>query len=157
MALLDGVRIGPLDPDRAENMGQVGGQNTARTLIRHHVAMHPPALVGALSRERQEDRTKAVNREEAHAVIREAYEDRGEPLPDGAEITGLAVRGHEETPERQVLTFTYSTPNGRSGKGAVPYRGGGLDKSIAAGDEAVRIAELKAAGLPWQPGAVAGE
>lgn len=157
MALLDGVRIGPLDPDRAENLGQIGGQSSARVLIRHHIAMHPPALVGALSRERQDERSKAIDRDEAEKAIADAYEENGEPLPEGSEINGLAVRGHEDQPSRQVLTFTAATPSGRTVKGAIPYRDNDdtLSRSIAAGDQVIRIRELKEAGLPWEPGAIA--
>lgn len=147
--LMDGVRLGPLDPDRGENFGQVGGQTTARQLIRHHVAMHPPALVAALSRVRQDDRSKAIDRDEAEAFIREVYDDAGQALPDESQITGYAVRGDDEAPDLQVVTFTYTTKGGRTGKGFVPYRE--LSNSVAAGDEAVRIAELKEAGLPWGP------
>jgi hypothetical protein len=148
---LPGLRVGPLDPDRGENLGQVGGQSTARRLIRHHVAMHPPALMRALNRTRQDARSEAVDREEAEELIRELYRDAGEALPEDSQIKGFAVRGDDEAPGEQVLTFTFTTKSGRTGKGFVPYTHDDLSRSRAAGDEAVRIAKLKEAGLPWAP------
>lgn len=148
MAVLDGVRIGPLDPDKAEGMGQVGGQSTARLLIRHHVAMHPQALIAALSRVRQNERSLEIDKDEAEKLIRKSYAEAGEGLPEDAEITGLAVRGDDESPDLQVVTFTYSAPSGRSGKGFVPYSD--LPRSKRSGDEAVRVGKLKEKGLPWQ-------
>lgn len=158
MPVLDGVRIGPLDPDRAENFGQVAGGATARQLIRHHVAMHPPALVGALTRTQQEFRSKAIDKAEAEKYIRKVYSDAGEPLPDESQIKGLAIRGEDDEPELQVLTFVYTTAGGRTGKGFVPLSDGArsaLKKTMEAGDEAVRIEKLKAAGLPWEAKATA--
>jgi hypothetical protein len=147
--VMDGVRLGPLDPDRGENFGQVGAQSSARQLIRHHVAMHPPVLIRALSRVRQDARSEAVDREEVEAAARKLYADAGEALPEDSRLAGFAVRGDDETPELQVVTFTWTTKGGRTGKGFVPYRE--MSSSVEAGDEAVRIEKLKAAGLPWQP------
>lgn len=153
MALLDGVRIGPLDPDKGESFGQIGGQTTARRLLRHHTAMHPPALRAALSRIQHDERSGAIDIDEANAHIREVYEDAGEALPDESRIVGHKVRGQDEQPELQVLSFTYTTAGNRTGKGFVPYRD--LPKSVAAGDEAVQIKRLKDAGLPWAPSVAA--
>ena len=147
--VLDGVRIAPLDPDRAENFGQVGGSNTARQLLRHHAAQLPPALAAALRRKRNDPRSTAIDKNEAEDYIRDLYERAREPIPEDSKITGMAVRGEEDDPDSQVLTFTFLTPGGRSAKGFVPYRD--LPKSVAAGDEATRIADLKEAGLPWTP------
>lgn len=158
MAVLDGVRIGPLDPDRAENFGQVGGQSTARQLIRHHVASHPPALVGALSRVPNEERSRAIDKDEAEELVRSAYEDRGEPLPEESTLKGFAIRGDDDAPELQVLTFVFETKNGRTGKGFVPLNEearSALTNTFEAGDEAVRIKKLKDAGLPWEAKATA--
>jgi BMFP domain-containing protein YqiC len=149
--VLDGVRIGPIDPDRGENFGQVGGSATARQLIRHHVALTPPALAAALRRKRQDERSDAIDLDEAESYIRGFYEDAGEPIPEESEITGMCVRGIEEQPKLQVLTFTFTTKGGRSAKGFVPYRVDALSRSFAAGTEAVRIKKLKDAGLPWAP------
>lgn len=146
--VLDGVRIGPLDPDKGESFGQVGGQTTARRLIRHHVAMHPPELVRALSRERQDARSEVVDREEAEEFIRTVYEDAGEPLPDDSALAGFAVRGNDDAPDLQVLAFTFTSKGGRTGKGFVPYGADELAGTRRAGDAAAQIARLKDAGLP---------
>lgn len=155
MAVLDGVRVGPLDPDRGEDFGHVGGQATARQLIRHHVALNPPALQAALNRRRQQERSDAIDAAEAEKVARKHYKDVGEALPDEAELTGFAVRGEDDKPKQQVLTFTYALESGRTGKGFVPYNSDTVPKSVKAGDEAVRVAKLKEAGLPWQAEATA--
>lgn len=149
---LPGVRIGPLDPDRAENFGTVAaGANSARQLLRHHVAMHPPQLVRALSAKRHEERTAALDRDEAEDAIRRYYADAdGEDLPDDARITGVAVHGEDDDAD-QWLGFTYELPSGRSGKGFVPYSDDYVPNSIEDGHEAVRIAEAKKSGLPWEP------
>lgn len=149
MAVMDGVRIGPLDVDKGENLGMVGGGHAARRLIRHHATMNPPALTAALSRVRQDARSEAVDRDEAEAVIREWYEENGEALPEDARITGYAVRGDDEQRELQVVTFTFRTASGRTAKGFVPY--GDLPKSMDAGTEAVRIKKAIDAGRPVDP------
>lgn len=158
---LEGVKIGPLDPDRGEMFGQVGANSTARQLIRHHAAMHPPALVAALSRVRQAVRSDALDRGELESAVADYYAGMGEALPDGAIIDGAAVRG-EDDGRQQVVTFTWLVPvseggSGRSGKGFVPYDADHLPGSVAAGNDAVRIAKLKEAGLPWHPEAVSRE
>lgn len=146
--VLDGVRIGPLDPDRGETFGQVGGQSAARRLVRHHTSMNPPALLRALRRVRQDARSEAVDREEAEGFIRDVYEAAGEELPEDSIITGYAVRGEDEQPELQALTFTFTTKSGRTGKGFVPYGADELSTSRERGDRAAQIAKLKEAGLP---------
>jgi hypothetical protein len=158
---LEGVKIGPLDPDRGEMFGQVGANSTARQLIRHHAAMHPPALVAALSRVRQAVRSDALDRAELDSAVADYYAGMGEALPDGAIIDGAAVRG-EDDGRQQVVTFTWLVPvseggSGRSGKGFIPYDADHLPNSVAAGNDAVRIAKLKEAGLPWHPEAVSRE
>lgn len=157
---LTGVRIGPLDPDRGENFGQVGSNSTARALVRHHVAMHPPQLVGALQGARNEARSKALNKAEVDEAAREYYREVGEPLPDEAVISGRNVRGEDDLPDKRFVTFTWAVPpeaggSGRSGKGFIPYDSDLVPNSVDAGDEATRISELKEAGLPWQPVATA--
>lgn len=161
---LEGVRVGPLDPDRGEMFGQVGGVGSptaARKLLRHHQLMHPPALIAALNGARQEARSLTIDRDELEAAVERYYDEAGEALPDGAEITGTAVKGEDDS-RSQFVTFTWvvSVENGgsgRSGKGFVPYTSRYVPKSIAAGDQAVRVAKLKEAGLPWTPEAVQAE
>jgi hypothetical protein len=149
---LPGVRIGPLDPDRAEAFGSVAaGAQTARQLIRHHVAMHPPALVAALTRKQNTVRSAALDRDEAEQAIRAHYAEMGEELPEDAKIAGFNVHGEEDAPEHMVLGFVYVLPSGRSGKGFIPYDDESLPESIAAGHDAVAIDELKRSGLPWEP------
>lgn len=155
---LEGVRVGPLDPDRGEMFGQVGASSAARQLIRHHAAMHPPALVSALGRTHQKERSDALDRGELLEAVIDFYAEAGEALPDGAVIDGAAVRG-EDDGRQQVVTFTWVVPveeggSGRSGKGFIPYDADHLPQSFALGNDAVRIAKLKEAGLPWHPEAV---
>lgn len=155
---LEGVRVGPLDPDRGEMFGQVGASSAARQLIRHHAAMHPPALVSALGRTHQKERSDALDRGELLEAVIDFYAEAGEALPDGAVIDGAAVRG-EDDGRQQVVTFTWVVPveeggSGRSGKGFIPYDEDHVPASFALGNDAVRIAKLKEAGLPWHPEAV---
>lgn len=150
---LEGVRVGPLDPDKGEMFGQVGSTNSARQLIRHHQAMHPPALVAALGLTRQSERSDALVRDELPGAVDDYYGEANEALPDGAVINGASVRG-EEDGAQQVVTFSWVVPpsvggSGRSGKGFIPYDADTLAKSYKAGTEAVRVAKLKSAGLPW--------
>jgi hypothetical protein len=145
---LEGVRVGPLDPDRGENFGQVGGQSTARSLVRHHMAMHPPALVAALSRRPHPERSDVLRddpdlAEEVADAARSYYEDAGEALPEGAELSGFNVRGRDDAPKQRVVTFTWHVPveaggSGRSGKGFIPYDRELIPDAVAAGDEAVQ-------------------
>lgn len=157
---LEGVRVGPLDPDKGETFGQVGGQNAARQLIRHHAAAHPPALVQALSGKHNPERSQTLDREEVAKAAVDYYADTDSPLPEGAVITGANVNGADDNPDRRFACFTWVVPvenggSGRSGKGFIPYTEELLPKSFEAGDEAKRIADLKEAGLPWEPKSVA--
>lgn len=152
MATLEGVRVGPLDPDRAEAFGVVDGSTSARQLIRHHLAMYPPQLVAILRLPRNDLRSDDVLvREEVEAAVEASWEG---DLPDEFEVNGYAVRGDESAKQRW-LTFTWAGKSGRTGKGAVPYEGDDLAESIAAGDEAVKMDAAKKAGLPWIPQATA--
>lgn len=155
MAVMDGVRIGPLDVDKGESFGQIGGQTAARRLIRHHTAMNPPALTAALSRVRQDARSDALDREEAEENIRAWYEEHGEALPEDSKITGYAVRGDDEAPELQMVTFTFTTKGGRTAKGFMPYRD--LSQSVKAGDIAVARAKAIDSGHPVEAPAGAGD
>lgn len=150
---LPGVKIGPLDPDRTADFGQVSASTSARQLVRHHAAMYPPELRRVLSLTRQEQRTKALDPEEVEAAVRASFEDDGQDVPEELQVTGCAVRGEDDG--TQFVTWTYLVKSGRTAKGAVIYDEDGFSKSIADGDEAVAIAEAKDAGLPWIPKATA--
>jgi hypothetical protein len=148
---LTGVRVGPLDPDATAEFGQVSGRTSARQLVRHHLALNPPALIGALSRSRQKARSDALDIDELYSAIGDAW---GSDSPGDFELVGASVRGEDDA--EQVVTFTWRVPvekggTGRTGKGFVAYDAESLPESVAAGDEAVRIEKLKEAGLPWAP------
>lgn len=148
---LEGVRVGPLDPDRAEGFGTVDGSTSARQLIRHHLAMYPPQLVRVLRLPRHGLRSDALDREEVEEAVEQGFEG---DLPDEFEVTGYAVRGDEAAREKW-LTYTWVGKSGRSGKGAIPYDEDALPDSFAAGTEKVQMDEAKKAGMPWIPSATA--
>lgn len=156
----NGVHVGPLDPNRAENFGQVGGSagsTTARSLIRHHLSQYPPDLARALNSRRNDERSgDAIDREEAIEVVTAALEDSGVV---GATISGLAVRGEDDAD--QWLTYTWQYPVddakagdgvvGRSSKGAIPYDAELLPNSVERGDEATKLAKANKAGTGYLP------
>ncbi len=147
MDVLTGVRMGELETDASEKMGQVGGQSAARHLVRHHQLLYPQDLRVALGKTRNDARTDAINAEEADGIIRGFYAEAGEGLSDDAELLGFTVRGQDDRPRDQVVTFCFTTSAGRTGKGFVPYQE--LPQSVAAGDRAVQIAEARKNGEPW--------
>lgn len=151
MPILEGVRIGPMDPDSTADFGTVGAKNSARTLIRRHAAMHPPQLTGKLKLKRQDERSNALDMGEVRRAVEGRIEDDGQEVPEAFYITGAAVRGEDDQPSKQVVSFTYQLPSGRQGKGAIPYDAELLPNSTAAGDEAVRVKKAKDAGVPWVP------
>lgn len=153
--LLEGVRIGPMDPDSTADFGTVGAKNSARTLIRRHAAMHPPQLTGVLRRKRQAERSDALDMGEVRRAAEQRIEDEGQEVPEDFYITGAAVRGEDDAPSQQVVSFTYALPSGRQGKGALPYNSDTVPESIAAGDEAVRVADAKKRGVAWVPQQIA--
>lgn len=149
MPLLSGVKVGPLDPDTTAEFGQVSGRTSARQLVRLHLALNPPALLGALTRSRQKARTDALDTDELRSAIEKVWDEADEDAPEEWELSGAAVRGEDDA--EQVVTFTFTLPSGRTGKGFVPYSDDLLPESIANGDEAVHIEKLREAGLPWSP------
>lgn len=151
---MNGVRVGPLDPDATAEFGQVAGKTSARQLVRHHVAMNPPALIGALTRSRNDARSLALDIEEVTSAVEKAWDEASEATPENFELCGATVRGAEDA--EKVVTFTWRVPveaggTGRTGKGFISYDADALPTSVADGDEAVRIEKLKEAGLPWSP------
>lgn len=149
MPLLSGVKVGPLDPDTTAEFGQVSGRTSARQLVRLHLALNPPALLGALTRSRQKARTDALDIEELRSAIETVWDEADEAAPEEWVLSGAAVRGEDDA--EQVVTFVFTLPSGRTGKGFVPYSEELLPESIANGDEAVHIEKLREAGLPWTP------
>jgi hypothetical protein len=150
---LPGVKIGPLDPDRTADFGQVSASTSARQLVRHHAAMYPPELRRILSLSRQHERTKALDPEEVEAAVHASFEDDGQDVPENLQVTGCAVRGEDDA--TQYVTWTYLVESGRTAKGAALYDDEAFSKSIADGDENVAIAKAREAGLPWIPQATA--
>lgn len=155
MPILEGVRIGPMDPDSTADFGTVGAKNSAKMLIRRHAGMHPPQLVGVISRTRQNERSRVLDMGEVREAAEGRIKDDGQEVPEGFYITGAAVRGEDDKPSQQVVSFTYQLPSGRQGKGALPYNADTVPDSVAAGDESVRIADAKKHGLPFIPQQVA--
>lgn len=149
MPLLSGVKVGPLDPDTTAEFGQVSGRTSARQLVRLHLGLNPPALLGALTRSRQKARTDALDIDELRSAIEKWWDDADEDAPEEWELSGAAVRGEDDA--EQVVTFVFTLPSGRTGKGFLPYSDDLLPESIANGDEAVHIEKLREAGLPWTP------
>lgn len=150
---LPGVRVGPLDPDRAENFGQVSGRTSARQLIRHHQALHPPALLQALTPARHGDRSDALLYAEVEEAARKVIEDAGDTVPDGFTVVGAAVHGNDDQPGQQIVTYVYRVESGRTGKGFIESPRDVLPESFDAGDEAVAIADARKRGMPWLPAA----
>lgn len=147
MPVMDGVRIGPLDPDKGERFGQVGGQTTARQLVRHHTRMLPPSVRAALTRQRNGPRSSALDADEVEKAIRKACKDAGEELPKDATIVGPAVHGEEDHPSQMVVGFTFTVESGRVGKGFIPYEKDALPKSLKAGNVAAEREKLKEQGI----------
>lgn len=144
--MLPGVKVGPLDPDRTEQFGQVGRSNSARQLIRLHAQAHPPELVRVLSLKQDVERTKGLDPEEVADYLESLSLENGDPaIPDGAVYEGAAVRGERERP--QYLTYVYRTESGRTGKWFADYTEDELPNSYADGSERVQIADLREKGI----------
>lgn len=146
MAVLDGVKVGPLDPDKGEMFGQVAGGNTARQLMRMHTQMFPAQLRQALALKIDEARTRALDIDEVRDYLDDLELDNGDPaVPKDSEIVGAAVRGERDRP--QVLIYTYRLPSGRTAKWFAPYGQEELPQSFADGSERVHLAEMKERGV----------
>lgn len=144
MALaLPGVKVGPLDPDRTAEFGQVSASTSARTLIRMHTAAHPPQLVAALSKKLDEERTKALDLKEVERYLRRQDES---PLgEDGITLEGAQVRGERDRP--QLLTYTFRNAAGRSSKWYADYNSDVLPSSYEDGTENVKLATMRERGI----------
>jgi hypothetical protein len=141
MGGLPGVRVGPLDPDVTESFGQVSGRVSARQLIRQHAALHPPALISALSKKLDDEFTQGLD-------LSEVGEALADDLPDGVtNVVGAQIRGERDKP--QVLTFTYETESGRTAKWFVPLDDvrDSIPASLERGEKIARFAEAKRLGL----------
>lgn len=143
---LPGVKVGPLDPDKAERFGHVSQGATARQLIRVHSQLHPVELTRVLARPLDPERTKALVIDEVREYLDGLTRENGDPVvPDGARVVAAQVRGDRDT--EQVLTFTYRTESGRTAKWFAPYDRDGLSESVRAGDELVHVAGMRERGI----------
>lgn len=153
---LPGVKVGPLDPDRTSDFGQVAATHSARTLIRLHSQAYPPALTGALALKQDMQRTQGLDMAEVSDYLGGLELENGDPaVPKDAVVEGAAVRGERDG--RQVLTYTYRTANGRTAKWFAPYSEDALPKSFEEGAERVYLHDLQEKGLVAQAGSAAGE
>jgi hypothetical protein len=153
MGKLEGVRIGPLDPDNGSAFGQVAAGNVARQLLRTHAQMYSRDLQRALRIPHHDQRTATLVRAEVEDVV-------GHMLPKGARVMGFAVHG-EDDGAGQYLSFTFQVPrkNPIAGqpdgfvtvKAAIDYEPAAFPKSHAAGDRALLIKKAREDGLPWHP------
>src|SRR5215212_7522294 len=142
MARLDGVNVGPLDPDTTADFGRVGKSNRARELIRHHTRMYPAQLRRVMklpfNAARSED--DAIDLAEVEEVIRQALADDEQKLPKGFKIVGANVRGSEGSP--LFLNYTFAVKSGRVSKGAIPFTAKRFPISWEAGEDAKRAKKL---------------
>lgn len=146
--VLEGVRVGPLDPDATETFGQVSAQHSGRRLIRLHARMHPPVLKRALVKKLDEPRTAAVieHLDEVREYLAGLEHDNGDPLlPEGSVLEGAQVRGERD--KEQVLTFTYRVPSGRSAKWFAPYNADVLPDSYEEGTARTRESQMRERGI----------
>lgn len=157
MAELPGVKVGPLDPDRTADFGQVSAANNARTLIRLHTQMYPQVLVAALAKKQDVQRSQGLDIGEVRDYLGGLSLENGDPaVPEGAEVVGANVRGERD--REQVLTYTVRHASGRTAKWFAPYSEDVLPESYAEGDERVHLHELREKGLvATQAGSAAGE
>lgn len=147
MGVMDGVRIGPLDPDRTAEFGQVSAKVSARQLVRLHAQLNPLRLTRVLARRIDDARTAALDMDEVRAYLAGVTLENGDPaVPKGATVVGANVRGERD--KEQWLTYTFSVKgSGRTAKWFAPYDGRLLPVSFAAGTERVRIEDLRKAGV----------
>lgn len=143
---LPGVKVGPLDPDRTASFGTVSQRNSARQLIRFHTQAYPVALVQALAKKLDEERSLGLDMDEARQYLAGETLENGDPtVPEGASVVGASVRGDRD--QTQVLTFTYRQKSGRTAKWFAAYNADVLPESFLEGSERVRVAELRKRGI----------
>lgn len=144
---LPGVKVGPLDPDRTADFGQVSAKNSARSLIRLHAQAYPTVLVQALARKLDVPRTEGLDMDEVRDYLGGLKLENGDPaVPTGSEIVGASVRGERDRP--QLLTYTFRlNETGRTGKWFTDYSEEGLPASFADGTDRVRIEDLRKRGV----------
>jgi hypothetical protein len=150
------VKVGPLDPDRTAEFGQVNASANARTLVRLHAQMYPQVLVAALSKKQDVQRSQGLDFQEVCDYLNGLTLDNGDPaVPEGAEVVGANVRGERD--RDQLLTYVVRYPSGRTAKWFAPYHEGVLPKSYDEGSERVHLHELREKGLVATAGSAAGE
>lgn len=150
---LPGVKVGPLDPDRTAEFGTVDSRNSARQLVKLHSRLYPADLRGVLLMPFNAPRSNSLDEAEVAEAVENARDRRGgRIIPENAVVVGVNVRGHEDKP--QYVSLTYALPRqdggdgfGRTGKAFIPYNSDLLPKSVEAGDQRARIAELRAEGI----------
>jgi hypothetical protein len=138
---LNGVKVGPLDPDVTRDFGTIAKGRTARQLLNLQRRMHPLELTNALRKKYDEPRSQALDFDEIEAAL------AGE-IPDGCEIVGANVRGQRD--RDKILTYTLRTPSGRTVKWFTEYDAERFPASVEAGDEATAVAQARERGLPAQ-------
>lgn len=143
---LPGVKVGPLDPDRTAEFGEVSGRNSARSLIRMHAQQFPATLLAALGRRLDPERSKALDMDEVRSYLDGLTRENGDPaIPKGAEVVAAAVRGERD--REQVLTYAYRVESGRTAKWFAEYNADVLPDSYEEGSERVHVAEMKERGV----------
>lgn len=143
---LPGVRVGPLDPDRTADFGEVSGKNSARSLVRLHAQQYPSTLLAALGRRLDPERSKALDMDEVRSYLDGLTRENGDPaIPVGAEVVAASVRGERD--REQVLTYSYRVESGRTAKWFAEYNADVLPISYEDGSDRVRVAEMKERGV----------
>lgn len=145
--MLPGVNVGPLDPDRTAEFGQIGQRNSARQLVRVHTQSYPPILTRALAKKQDVQRSLGLNLDEVRAYLDGLTLPNGDPaMPVGCTLVGASVKGERD--QEQVLTYTFRViESGRTAKWFAPYSATHLPVSFAEGNERARIHELSERGI----------
>jgi hypothetical protein len=126
-----GANLGPLDVDGPGDLvASLGVHNKAEALVRRHRANWPPRLIAALARERDEDRSEALDLDEVEAALR-ALTGREAFFGPDDELEDAAVRGRRESD--RVVSVVFRRPSRRVAVGVIPYAG--LLRSAAGYDQ----------------------
>lgn len=121
MARTPGLAIGPIQgiDEAGELTKDVGVHNLASILLDRHTQMYPLALVQALSRPRDPDRSAALDLGEVKEAL-ERQTGRRAFFREGFVLHDASVKG--DTPETRVVSVLYENPEtGRTGRGILPY------------------------------------
>lgn len=119
MANAPGLTIGPMEPDKAGDLvGNLGVHNRADRLLQHHAKMYPVALVQALSRPHDQERTAALDLDEVEAALTD-QKGRQAFFKDGSSLVDASVRGTRAAD--RVISVVYESPSGRTMRGVLAY------------------------------------